>query len=704
MKKALVITLKILGGTVLTLIVLSLALVGLFHTDWVQERAARQVTILLKDYLNTHIEIGYVGVNLFGQDLKIHNLMIEDRQHRKMLEMEELGVELDLWRLLHHELHITEAKVRGLEAKIHKPASDSDSVANFQFIVEAFKSKKPKADRQAQPADSAKKAKLTLDVAKLNLERISVSYNDTTHAHLGSFRFRKNSRGEQTAVITELTTAFVQRTKKGPVDSRLRIGRLEAKADGKQQSFSGSLISIDSLCFFTDNHKPRLNTGKPKRGAFDAGHLDVVAQLKLRLDSIGKDTLMATLTDMKVLDRGSGLNITSITLKAAANKEKLHVNDVCIKMPNTQLTFDHGEMTLPSKKLGRKLAFQTTTINGNTLLKDISEPFSKVLYKFQIPLFFQTEMNGNDDLLNFRNVRVYTKGHKLDIFASGHITGLKNKYDLNVHFDVQKMTTTGKEAIRIINEFPVKKFMMKQVDALGRISYRGYFEVLWKREQFFGTLNTSVGALRFQFALDELNKYVTGTASTDSLELGKAMDMPGLGKIASTAKFRFDISKPRTLKMRKRLGGKLPIGDIQAEVKEGSYKKVKVRNVFGEIKSNGAIAEGKVTVKGKRVDLSCAFSFTNTNEMKKTKIKPGISFHGLSAEDKAKKEADKAAKKAQKDADKAAKKAQKDAEKAQRDAEKAAKKAQKEEEKARKRAEKEARKAAKQAAKDSTNT
>ena len=694
MKKALVITLKILGGTVLTLIVLSLALVGLFHTDWVQERASRQVTTLLKDYLNTHIEIGYVGVSLFGQDLKIHNLMIEDRQHRKMLEMEELGVELDLWRLLHHELHITEAKVRGLEAKIHKPASDSDSVANFQFIVEAFKSKKPKADRQAQPADSAKKAKLTLDVAKLNLERISVSYNDTTHAHLGSFRFRKNSRGEQTAVITELTTAFVQRTKKGPVDSRLRIGRLEAKADGKQQSFSGSLISIDSLCFFTDNHKPRLNTGKPKRGAFDAGHLDVVAQLQLRLDSIGKDTLMATLTDMQVLDRGSGLNITSITLKAAANKEKLHVNDVCIKMPNTQLTFDHGEMTLPSKKLGRKLAFQTTTINGNTLLKDISKPFSKVLYKFHIPLYFQTEMNGNDDLLNFRNVRVYTKGHKLDIFASGHITGLKNKYDLNVHFDVQKMTTTGKEAIRIINEFPVKKFMMKQVDALGRISYRGYF----------GTLNTSVGALRFQFALDELNKYVTGTASTDSLELGKAMDMPGLGKIASTAKFRFDISKPRTLKMRKRLGGKLPIGDIQAEVKEGSYKKVKVRNVFGEIKSNGAIAEGKVTVKGKRVDLSCAFSFTNTNEMKKTKIKPGISFHGLSAEDKAKKEADKAAKKAQKDADKAAKKAQKDAEKAQRDAEKAAKKAQKEEEKARKRAEKEARKAAKQAAKDSTNT
>jgi hypothetical protein len=360
-------------------------------------------------------------------------------------------------------------------------------------------------------------------------------------------------------------------------------------------------------------------------------------------------------------------------------------------------------MTLPSKKLGRKLSFQTTTINGNTLLKDISKPFSKVLYKFHIPLYFQTEMNGNDDLLNFRNVRVYTKGHKLDIFASGHITGLKNKYDLNVHFDVQKMTTTGKEAIRIINEFPVKKFMMKQVDALGRISYRGYFEVLWKREQFFGTLNTSVGALRFQFALDELNKYVTGTASTDSLELGKAMDMPGLGKIASTAKFRFDISKPRTLKMRKRLGGKLPIGDIQAEVKEGSYKKVKVRNVFGEIKSNGAIAEGKVTVKGKRVDLSCAFSFTNTNEMKKTKIKPGISFHGLSAEDKAKKEADKAAKKAQKDADKAAKKAQKDAEKAQRDAEKAAKKAQKEEEKARKRAEKEARKAAKQA-KDTTNT
>ena len=159
--------------------------------------------------------------------------------------------------------------------------------------------------------------------------------------------------------------------------------------------------------------------------------------------------------------------------------------------------------------------------------------------------------------------------------------------------------------------------------------------------------------------------------------------MPDLGKIACKADFKFDISKPRTAQMRKVKGGKLPIGSVQADVMEGSFKKIKVRNIVAELESDGAVATGNITVKGKRVDVLCGFSFTNTNEMKKTKIKPGIRFHKMSDEDKAARDERRAAKKEAKAAAKEERRAARAEEKALKAEEKAARKAAREEEKER---------------------
>ena len=262
------------------------------------------------------------------------------------------------------------------------------------------------------------------------------------------------------------------------------------------------------------------------------------------------------------------------------------------------------------------------------------------------------------------------------------------------------MTTDGVYAERVINQFPVKKFMMKQLHNLGRIGYHGHFDVLWKKEQFAGQLTTVPGKLNFNFALDELNKYVYGTARTDSFLLGKAMDYPDLGKIACKADFRFDISKPRTAQMRKQKGGKLPIGSVKAEVAEAKYKKLTVRNVFATIESDGAVATGNINIKGSRVDVLGSFTFTNTNEMKKTTFKPGIRFHKMSEEDKAKRDEQRAAKKEAKQQAREERRAARAEERAQKAEEKAERKAQKAEEKAARKAAKAEAKAARKAAKE----
>ena len=136
---------------------------------------------------------------------------------------------------------------------------------------------------------------------------------------------------------------------------------------------------------------------------------------------------------------------------------------------------------------------------------------------------------------------------------------------------------------------------------------------------------------------------------------------------------------------------------------EAKHKLGRVKNLYATIASDGAVAEGSLCIHGKHMDVVCSFSFTNTDDMHKMKVKPGLKFHKLTEEDRAAKEqrkAEKAAAKEQRKAEKAAAKEQRKAEKAaakeQRKAEKAAAKEQRKAEKA---AAKEQRKAEKAAAK-----
>ena len=170
--------------------------------------------------------------------------------------------------------------------------------------------------------------------------------------------------------------------------------------------------------------------------------------------------------------------------------------------------------------------------------------------------------------------------------------------------------------------------MMKQLHNLGNISYQGSFSVVWKKEIFSGLLKTSAGNIDFQFALDELNKYINGKASTRSLELGKVMNMKNLGPVSASANFTIDISKVRTAQMRRQKGGKLPIGFFNATVDDSNYLGIHIRNLAVALNSDGAIATGDVFQYGKHRDLYFSFSFTDTDEMHKLKItKPGIRFH-----------------------------------------------------------------------------
>ena len=181
--------------------------------------------------------------------------------------------------------------------------------------------------------------------------------------------------------------------------------------------------------------------------------------------------------------------------------------------------------------------------------------------------------------------------------------------------------------------------------------------------------------------------------------LGKVFDQPKIGKMIAEATFKVDISKPRTAKMRKIKGGKLPIGKVNAFIKEVKYKSLHIRNLSADIISDGALAEGRINVKGKYMDVLCTFTYICTDKEEKVKAKPGIRFHKLSEEDRKEMEEKKLQKKLVKEEKKRQKAEEKEARRIQKDQEKAIKQQLKAEKKALKDSLKAERKAAKAAEK-----
>ena len=652
MKRYLVLALKIVGGFVAAIVVILVVAAFLLNSSSVQNKALTYATEQLRTKLQTKVEIDSIHINFLTFDVNLMGLDVEDRQQRKMLQAEKLSVKLDLWKLITKKLEIESAEINAVRARLYQP---KDSAANFQFVIDAFKSDKPKAEK----TDTVKKSKskLDLDLKKLKVQNIDVVFNEDTF-QLEKMTYEKTWLGHQQGEIRHLHGKFDSATKKGEMRTHL----VELDHLTLSEKSDHLMADIGDLHFAIDNHLPRKNADKPKRGFFDVGHLDVTS------------TANVTMTKLVAKDSVTGFNVRDLHFTAGINKEKVYLSDVTIQHDSTVLTFDKGELTLPSKKQGRKLTYHTSEISGRTLLKDISRPFAPVLANFTIPLELKVKLSGTDTSMVFRDIHVNTVDNKLKLDADGGMEHFSPKEALNIHFHVKNMTTPTKTAIDIINQFAVKKFMMKQLKALGTINYTGDVQILYKKELFKGLLRTDVGSLNFNVTLDENTKYVLGQVNTSAIHLGKVLEMKDIGDVACNANFTFDMSKPRTAVMRKQKGGKLPIGQVNATVKEASYMKAKVKDVKVKIVSDGAVANGHLEKDSKNIDVLCDFTFTSTDSIHKMKIKPNLKFHNLPWQ---KKDKGDAKSKEQKKAEKAERKAQKKAEKARKKEEKAQKKAEK---------------------------
>ena len=588
-----------------------LILTIIVNSSYVQTKLIGLATEALSKELNTEVKINHVNVNLLVQQASFSDIILKDQEQRDMLKVKEVWGSLRIRPLLRGQLILRSLKINDIDLLIVKPDS---GVANYQFLLDATKKKPHKKEEKKGSA-----MKFDLNHAIVNNIHIKYNHepydiNQVVYHHL---------YGKHTVTVYNLIAAWKQYRKKGIVHWNMNSGLLTINIsdDGKKKN-----IDIKDLNIRSDNQRPRRNTGKPHHGAFDDGHFDVIADLSADILHTGKDSITARLTRGCVKDTIGGVNLTDLRSDIAIIGKKVFLTNVIVQQGTTRLDIPKAELTLPDKKKGTTLSYNADQIYGRAILKDISKPFAPVLNKFTIPLNLRLGLNGTDKGMNFRGIHINTDDNKLVINATGNLRNFSPARELNLHFFVHDMVAKSGIKDKILNQFTVKKYMMYQLYALGVIKYHGEFDILWKKEKFRGLLDTEMGDIDFNFEIDGVNKYLTGTVSTDSLKLGELFQLKKLGNIDCSASFNIDISKERTAKMRKLKGGKLPIGNVKADIKKVKYKRVTLKNILADIQSDGAIANGDVTMKGKLTDLMLQFSFTNTGEMHKMKVKPKLKF------------------------------------------------------------------------------
>ena len=639
MNKIIKLLLKVIIGIVVLAVLLLVTATILLNTQSVQDDLAKYATEQLELKLGTRVKIDKASVNLFTQKVNLEGLEVEDQEHRKMLELGRLLVDVNLTKLITKEVVIEEVLLEGVKAKIYKP---QDGPANYQFMIDAFK-KDPKQKKvKKEKKDSTQKSDMTLDINVLAIKDIALTYNDTNQVSLESAKYENGWFGKHSGALKNLKGQWGLKKKKGPVTAKFAIGSIDYKGEKTIHHFN-----IDQVHFATDNHKPRKNHDRPKRGFFDVDHLDVNAKMDLTLDFYSKDSLHAVMNHMEATDSVTGFNLKNIHFGVGILKDRLHLDHIMIQQETTTLKFDSANVVLPSKKQGRKFSFETSRIKGQTQLRDISRPFAPVLKNFTMPLELDVLFSGTDTTLFFRDIHVYTPDKQLQIAAEGRILHLKEKEKLDVGFHVKEMKAQRGVPIKVINQFAVKKLMLNQLDALGTIYFTGDVSVLWKKEIFDGQLRTDVGALAFNFALDEKTKYVTGSVHSRKIKLGKVLNMDKLDDVGAQATFIVDIHKARTAMIRKKYGGgKLPIGEVKATVFEAGYGGFRLKNMQVEFASNGSQAEGTVSHSKSMMDWDCTFIVNDVDKKNNVKVKPKVKLK-LGNLFKTKKEKEEAKKKAE---------------------------------------------------------
>lgn len=176
MKKALKISLYILGGIIL----LVLIAFAWLNTGSGKAFVKNKVVSFLENKLKTEVVIGTLDYSL-PKMIELKDVRFLDQRKDTMLAVRRLRVDISMLKLLSSKVEVKEIQLEGGIMHIYRTAPDT--VFNFDYVVKAFVAP-PDPNKQDAPTDST--GQFQLDVQRLVVDDVRFKYDDYTGGMLFS--------------------------------------------------------------------------------------------------------------------------------------------------------------------------------------------------------------------------------------------------------------------------------------------------------------------------------------------------------------------------------------------------------------------------------------------------------------------------------------------------------------------------------------
>lgn len=164
-------TAKIIAGFVLLILVLLTGLYIYLNSDNGKKFLKTKAENYLSDKLKTTFTVGSIDFSL-PNSFELNHVYLEDRQRDTLLYGEQLSVKIALFKLIDGETVLKKVGLKNVTAKIKRQATDS--LFNFQFIVDAFAAKSKPSETPVTKDTTA----LKIMLHALNLDRVYFSLHD----------------------------------------------------------------------------------------------------------------------------------------------------------------------------------------------------------------------------------------------------------------------------------------------------------------------------------------------------------------------------------------------------------------------------------------------------------------------------------------------------------------------------------------------
>ncbi len=481
--------------------------------------------------------------------MHLNDILVLDQKNDTLLSAGELTVHITDWFFLKKNI---ELKYIGLK-NAYILMNRSDSIWNYQFIVDYFSPSKPTTSKK-------KTGGMKLALKKMELENIRFLQKDGwrgqdikaafSKLYLLANKLSPDSKKIDIDYISVKEPDILLTSYKGKYEP-LKVTETAGTDTSASSSINaGGLIVELKKLELGDGNFAMVNQKKPapENGVFDANYMNWQnIHLSLNNLKLQGDTLTAAV-DLKTKER-SGLEVLQLKTNAKVTPQQMAFHELLIKTPKSYLT-DYFAMKFDAFSSMADFIEEVTlesTLKDATIHSDDIAYFAPALKTTKRVIKISGNVRGPVSHIKGENMAVES-GIGTKILCDISLAGLPDIETTFIDFSSKEFKTTYADAVSFVPA--LKKITQPDLKQLQYVHFNGNFTGFIKDFVAYGTIKTQLGAITTDLNMKLPNgkaPVYSGKIVTTGFNLGALLPGTGLGSVAMNVTAKGQGFNPATM-------------------------------------------------------------------------------------------------------------------------------------------------------------